>query len=119
MRSLIRWIEIPARNFERAVKFYQDLLKLKLQICDYGGTKMALLPDDIGAISLAPNFNPSEDGVLISLELDETIDTTIQRIEKLGCKITRPKCKIEAENRGYFALFIDSEGNQLGIYSDN
>lgn len=119
MKSLIKWIEIPAADFERAVKFYEDLLKLKLKICDYGDTKMALLPNDIGAISYAPNFKPSKDGVLISLELDETIDITIQRIEKLGCTITHPKCEIGSGHRGYFALFVDSEGNQLGIYSDN
>jgi len=30
-------------------------------------------------------------------------------IEKNGGKIIRPKTKIEAEGRGYFSLFIDSE----------
>ena len=30
----------------------------------------------------------------------------------------REKTKIESEDRGYFAMFSDREGNTLGLYSD-
>jgi predicted enzyme related to lactoylglutathione lyase len=46
------------------------------------------------------------------------METAMTSIEKNGGKITRPKTKIEAEGRGYFALFIDNEGNKVGLYSD-
>jgi len=44
------------------------------------------------------------------------METTMSAIEKNGGKIIRPKTKIEAEGRGYFALFIDSERNREGIF---
>ena len=55
--------------------------------------------------------------MLVSLHVDN-METTIIAIEKHNGKLIRPKTKIEAEGMGYFALFIDSEGNRVGLYSD-
>ena len=122
MKNLVTFFEIPAENFERAVKFYETVLGIPLDaICDCGTEKMAFFPDENGqcpgAISWAEDFRPSKDGVLIHLQV-ENLETAMTTLEKTGGKITRPKTKIEAEGRGYFALFIDSEGNRLGLYSD-
>jgi predicted enzyme related to lactoylglutathione lyase len=86
---------------------------------DFGEEKMACFPNDEGAISLAPDFNPSRDGVLISLHMENSLDEALTRIEANGGSIVRPKTKIEAEGRGYFALFLDPEGNKIGLYGDN
>jgi len=119
MRNLISWVEIPAADFKRAVKFYNTILEIELQEIDCGIEKMACFPSGDGAISFAPNFNPSKDGVLVSLNTGNDLDNTMGRIEKNGGKIVYPKTKIQAENRGYFSLFIDSEGNKIGLYGDN
>ena len=79
---------------------------------------MACLPNDEGAISFSPGFKPSENGVLVSFETDKELDETLKKIEAFGGKIVKPKTKIEAEGRGYFALFLDSEGNRLGLYGE-
>lgn len=118
MKKVIAWVEIPAENFERAVQFYNEILNLKLESHDFGSEKMALLPEDAGAISFAPNFKPSKDGVLVSLNTGNDLENVIMQIEKAGGKILIPKTKIEAEGRGYFATFIDSEGNRLGLYGE-
>ena len=118
MKKLIAWVEIPAKNFERAVEFYNSVLNLNLKGMDFGHEKMAVFPNDEGAISFAPGFNPSKDGVLVSLYTEDDLDGTIKRIEKNGGQIVQPKTKIEAEGRGYFALFIDSEGNKVGLYGN-
>ena len=118
MKELISWVEIPATDFDRAVKFYNSILHLNLEPIDCGIEKMACLPGDAGAISYAPDLKPSTDGVLVSLNTGNDLDGTLVRIEQAGGKIIRPKTKIEAEGRGYFALFIDSEGNRLGLYGD-
>jgi len=119
MRNLISWVEIPAADFKRAVKFYNTILEIELQEIDCGIEKMACFPSGDGAISFAPSFNPSKDGVLVSLNTGNDLDNTMGRIEKNGGKIVYPKTKIQAENRGYFSLFIDSEGNKIGLYGDN
>ena len=36
--------------------------------------------------------------------------------EKISLDSSVPKTKIEAENKGYFAVLEDSEGNHVGIY---
>lgn len=119
MKKLISWVEIPAIDFSRAVEFYSNVLEIDLDPLDFGPEKMACLPDDEGAISFSPGFKPSSDGPIISLNAENNIDGMISRIEKNGGKIIRPKSKIEAEGRGYFALFIDSEGNRMGLYGDS
>jgi predicted enzyme related to lactoylglutathione lyase len=121
MKNLIAFFEIPAENFERAVKFYETVLCVQLYSVDCETEKMAFFPaeNDIcpGSISWTKDFHPSKDGVLIHLQV-ENMETTMKAIEKAGGKIIRPKTKIEAEGRGYFSLFLDSEGNRMGLYSD-
>lgn len=70
-----------------------------------------------GAIFFASGFHPSKDGVLVSLSVDN-MEQTLLAIEKNAGKIVIPKTEIEAECRGYFAVFTDSEGNRVGLYSD-
>jgi hypothetical protein len=119
MKKLVSWVEIPALDFKRAVKFYSKILGIELQEIDCGIEKMACFPSGEGAISFAPGFNPSKDGVLVSLNTGSDLDITMLLIEENGGKIIQPKTKIETENRGYFSLFIDCEGNKLGLYGDN
>jgi predicted enzyme related to lactoylglutathione lyase len=119
MNKLIAWVEIPATNFERAVKFYNSALNLNLHTIDCGKEKMACFPGNEGAISYAPDFKPSENGTLVSFNTEKDLDGTIERVKANGGIIVQSKTKIEAEGRGYFALFIDSEGNKVGLYGDN
>ncbi|MCP4313958.1 MAG: VOC family protein [Bacteroidetes bacterium] len=116
MKKMISWVEIPAVNMERAVKFYNEVLCLNLNILDCGEEKMACFPGDEGAISLAPDFKPSKDGILVSLNVEERMDEALLLVQKCGGSVVKGKTKIEAEGRGYFALFLDSEGNRVGFY---
>lgn len=118
MRKLISWVEIPAVDFQRAVRFYSAILEIGLEENDCGEEKMACFPSGEGAISYAAGFKPSTDGVLVSLNTGNDLDNTIRRIEEHGGSIVQPKTKIEVEGRGFFAVFIDSEGNKVGLYGD-
>lgn len=118
MKKLIAWVEIPASDFERAIEFYAAVLDLELQVVDCGKEKMACFPNGEGAVSYAPNFKPSDQGTLVSLNTGNDLNVTIEKVKANGGKIVQPKTKIEAEGRGYFSLFIDSEGNKLGLYGD-
>lgn len=121
MKRLVAFFEIPAADFGRAVHFYETVLNVKLSVMDCETEKMAFFPEEDGkcpgAISFASNFPPSKDGVLVSLSIEDMTET-IKRIESAGGKVTREKTKIESDGLGYFAIFMDSEGNQLGLYSD-
>ncbi|MGE0090386.1 MAG: VOC family protein [Bacteroidales bacterium] len=118
MQKLISWVEIPAVDFDRAVKFYNAVLKIDMQIFDCGNEKMACLPTGEGAISFAPDFKPSKNGTLVSLNTGNDLDGAIERVVANNGTIFLPKTKIEVENRGYFALVIDCEGNKVGLYGN-
>lgn len=119
MKKLISWVEIPASDFERAVKFYNSVLNLNLEISIFGEEKMACFPGGEGAISFAPGLNPGSDGVLVSLNTGNDLEGTLEKVLANNGKIVQPKTKIEVEGLGYFAVFIDSEGNKVGFYGDN
>ncbi len=118
MTKLISWVEIPTSDFERAVKFYKSVLQIDLQTIDCGEEKMACFPTGEGAISFAPNFKPGQDGTLVSFNAEKDLEGAIERIKVNGGTMVQPKTKIEAEGRGYFAVFMDCEGNKLGLYGD-
>ncbi|MFC2124861.1 VOC family protein [Bacteroidota bacterium] len=118
MKKLISWVEIPAVDIQRATGFYNKILKIEMDILDWEKEKMACFPSGEGAISFAPGFKPSKDGVLVSLNTEDDLDGTIARIEANGGEIVQQKTKIEAEGRGYFAIFIDCEGNKVGLYGN-
>ncbi len=118
MNDLIAWVEIPANDFERAVQFYKSVLKTDLKVVDCGHEKMALFPNGEGAISFAPDFKPGRNGSLVSFNAGNDLQGAIDRVKENNGEIVQSKTKIEAEGRGYFAIFIDCEGNKVGLYGD-
>jgi len=118
MSKLITWVEIPATDIKRAASFYNEILDLELEILDFGVEKMVCFPNGEGAISVAPDFKPSKDGAIIHFSMDVDMDTALEKVKRAGGKVIKPKTKVEAEGRGYFALIIDSEDNRIGLYSD-
>lgn len=121
MKRLVSFFEIPCSNFSRAVKFYENVFGIEMSKFDYESEKMAFFPEEDGlspgAISWAEDFLPSQNGVLISLNCED-ITSSLPIVEQNGGKVVIPKTKIEADNRDYFCVFADSEGNHIGLYSD-
>ncbi|NBC83925.1 MAG: VOC family protein [Bacteroidetes bacterium] len=118
MQKFISWVEIPSKNFDRAVDFYNSIFGFSMQKMDFGHEKMACFPNGEGAITWAPNFHPGQDGTLVSLNTGDQLTSVIDRISRNGGQIVQPKTKIEAANKGYFSVFIDPEGNKLGLYGN-
>ncbi|MBP1640169.1 MAG: Glyoxalase/bleomycin resistance protein/dioxygenase [Bacteroidetes bacterium] len=118
MDNLIAWVEIPSTDFERAVNFYSGLLETKLETIVCETEKMACLPGNVGYVFAAPDYRPSDQGVIVSLNVGKQLDSRILFVEANGGKIVVPKTKIQCEGRGWFALFTDTEGNRLGLYGE-
>lgn len=121
MEKLIAFFEIPAADFSRAVKFYNHVFQIDMVVFECEREKMAFFPEEDGkfpgAISWAEDFQPSDAGILVSLRVD-SMEEACSRILSASGLIVRPKTKIEADGLGYFAMFADSEGNHVGLYSD-
>lgn len=118
MSNLIAFFEIPATDFYRAVDFYETIFGQKLSISECKEEKMACFIEQgeaVGTIFSAPGFRPSPDGVLIDFNC-ENIEALLSKALEKGGKVIIPRTKIEVENRGYFAVLEDSEGNHIGVY---
>ena len=119
MKNLIAFFEIPAVNFDRAVSFYETIFNITLPVSGCEKEKMAFFTEQekyVGAISFAPKFIPSPNGVLIHFNCDD-IETTLSAVNDKGGKTVTTKTAI-AGDWGYFAVFADSEGNHIGLYTD-
>jgi hypothetical protein len=120
MSNAINWFEIPAANYNRAVKFYSEVLDAELQQMERNGVKWAFLPFEPpkgvgGAVTHGNGNEPSEKGALIYLNGGEDLATPLGRVEKAGGKILMPKTSI-GEN-GFMAIFKDTEGNRVAFHS--
>ena len=122
MTSVINWFEIPVLDFDRAHKFYCTFMAVDaLEIHEMGGAKMGFLPmEDTGTVGggicKAEGYTPSQNGVVIYINGGQDLSGHLARVEPAGGKIVLPKTKISDEN-GFMAMFIDSEGNKIGLHS--
>lgn len=120
MKSYISMFEIPATDISRAINFYQALLDIKIEKMDVEGMQMGILPYEgqmvPGVIIKADGYKPSADGVTMYLNAGENLQVVLDRVEKNGGKIIVPKTA-HADESGYFAIFLDSEGNKMALNS--
>jgi predicted enzyme related to lactoylglutathione lyase len=52
------------------------------------------------------------------LNAGENLQVVLDRVEKNGGQIIVPKTA-HADESGYFAIFLDSEGNRMALHSPN
>lgn len=120
MQNMVSWFEIPAVDFDRAVRFYTAVLDVPLEVMDMGGTKMGMMPADglnvSGAVVHGEDYMPGTSGTLVYLSGGEDLSPALVRVAGAGGTVIVPKTEISPEF-GYFALFIDTEGNKLGLHS--
>lgn len=121
MKAWTNWFEIPALDIQRAKKFYDAIFGMDTQILDLGGLKMGIFPNtDVGAaLCQHEAYQPSQThGVLVYLDANPDLREVLDRVEAAGGKVLRPKTQISPE-RGYMAVFVDTEGNRLALHSDH
>ncbi len=123
MRNIITWFEIPSTDIARAKAFYELLLETQIaDIQDFGGLKMAFFqrPENssatTGAIVQHAEYTPSHQGSLLYFDGGKDLAPMLARVEPAGGKIIRPKTMISPEN-GHMAVFEDTEGNRMALYS--
>ncbi len=126
MRNVMFWVEIPAKNFERAQKFYETIFDSQLTPIPFPRGKYAIFPLEMeapgggGAIVEGPGYEPSEThGPLIYLDRgDQDLNLPLSKVEAAGGKILLPKTPNGPNGEfGFIAQFIDSEGNRIGLHS--
>lgn len=121
LRHYVNWFEIPAYNFDRAVAFYNAIYSIKMDTTEINGYAMAFFPAKQGiggAVVAGEGCIPNTTGPLVYLNGGKDLNAVLSRIEGAGGRIIMPKTIIN-EAVGYFALFMDTEGNRLALHSKN
>jgi predicted enzyme related to lactoylglutathione lyase len=118
--SVPAWFEIPAADLERAVLFYETVLEARLTREDMGPTKMAVFPHEkpapSGAVAYGPAFTPGPQGTVVYLNVSD-LTPVLKRIPAAGGSVRLPRTALP-EGMGFFAQFQDSEGNVVGLFSE-
>lgn len=122
--NVVGWFEIPVNDMERAVKFYETVLDVKLERHLMGSLDMAWFPmvenggGAAGSLVKHPDFYiPSVDGVLIYLTANSgDLSNELARVEPAGGKVIQDK-KPVSEEYGFMALILDTEGNRVALHS--
>jgi len=122
MKNFISIVEIPTADFSRALAFYQSVLDISIEEIDMDGVRMGLFPKDGEAVFVAlingSDYKTSVDGTIVYLNAGDDLQIVANKIEANGGKIIVPKAGIGPE-MGFFAMFTDTEGNKLGLHSNN
>lgn len=120
MNNMISIVEIPVTDFSRAVKFYQAILGVTIQEVEMGGVTMGILPNDEGTVNVVlakgSDYKPTMDGAVLYLQAGNDLQPMLDKVSQHGGQVIVPKTEISPE-MGFFALFIDTEGNKLGLHS--
>ncbi|WP_214070023.1 VOC family protein [Mucilaginibacter sp. dw_454] len=123
--NALNWFEIPVEEIERAQDFYEGIFDMDMApLQEMPGMIMVGFPIDMasgkvsGALVESDNHIPSEEGAIIYLNANPDMQVILDRVEELGGEILMPRTEISPEI-GYMAFIIDSEGNKVGLHSQN
>lgn len=120
--SFVSLFEIPATDLARAIAFYEILLDIEIDAYDMPGMQMGVWPYEnqqvTGVIIEGEGYEPSAVGTTLYLNAGENLQTVLDKVAPNGGTVLVPKTA-HADESGYFALFLDSEGNKMGLNSPN
>jgi hypothetical protein len=115
--NAVEWFEIPTTDFTKSLPFYNRVLGLQLEAKELGPNQIAIFPHENpgpgGCLMQGPGMVPAGAGSVVYLSTPD-IDSALAQIEPAGGKVVIPKTPIGPE-MGYFARFLDVEGNLVGL----
>jgi predicted enzyme related to lactoylglutathione lyase len=118
--SAVTWFEIPSSDLDRATRFYEDVLGIQLKPDVMGPFRMSIFQVDkgqpSGCVMQAEGYRPNAEGTTVYLNLRDDLAKPLAKVEKAGGKVLVGKTALP-ENMGYYAQFLDSEGNRVGFFS--
>ena len=116
----VRWFEIYVQDMDRARRFYEAVLDLRLERLPAGDLEMYAFPADRGrhgtggALVRMSGVRSAGNSVLVYFACD---DCAIEagRVAAAGGTVQREKLSIG--EYGFVVLAIDPDGNMIGLHS--
>jgi len=117
MENALTWFEIPVKDMGKSKAFYELVFQLELRDMVMEQVKLAIFPATVvsGALIEETNYVAPERGVVIYLNIPDSIDAVLERAQQGGGKTVTPKTLIQ-KDVGWSAAFRDPDGNMIGLY---
>ena len=122
--NAVNWFEIPTRDMDRAVAFYERTLGVTLKRERFGGMPHAVFPSQCpeGGSSVAgaivaqgPHLTPGSAGTVVYLDCRDGVAAALARATAGGAKVVMPHMGIG--DNGFIAIVDDPEGNRIGLHA--
>ncbi len=119
-KNALNWFELAVADFDRARRFYENILAAPLTEVPSPNCRMAMFPyaqeDGVGgSITLMEGMSPGPGGTVVYLNVEGDLEGVLSRIPSAGGTVIRPKFGIG--EHGFIAIIRDSEGNVVGLHS--
>ena len=120
MKNPVAWFEIYVDDLERAKRFYEAVLGVRLTRLDGTEFEMWAFPmadkayGAAGALIRLPDYPAGANSTLVYFSCEDCA-VEADRAAKAGGKIETPKKSVG--QYGFIALVVDSEGNMIGLHS--
>jgi predicted enzyme related to lactoylglutathione lyase len=118
IENAITWFELPVRDMDRAVRFWEAVMETKLKREVFGGHDHAIFeapdPGVAGALVKSEQLEPSGAGARIYLDTRGKLDACVERVASAGGAVLLPKTDIGEP--GWIAIVKDTEGNAVGLH---
>lgn len=85
------WFEIPAADFDRAVRFYETILEVSMRRAPFGNAQMAVFPYEKpavgGCVMAGEGFQPAAGGMVGYLNAEPSLDAVLGRVKAVGGEV--------------------------------
>jgi len=119
-RNNVGWFEIYVDDMERARKFYEVVIGVKLEKLDSPGIEMWNFPMDMeapgspGALVHMDGFPAGGNSTLVYFSCEDCGNEQ-SRVMAAGGRVEKEKFSIGPY--GFISLVYDTEGNMIGLHS--
>ncbi len=120
------WVEIYVEDMSRAQKFYETVLQIEMIPMqtpgEFGDLEMLSFPwaqgegNISGALCKTTEMKPGVGGTLVYFTCEDCAIETA-RVENAGGTVLQDKFAIG--EHGFCSVVMDTEGNTIGLHSDN
>ena len=113
------WFEIPAREFDRATRFYEEVLGVSLRRETMGPMTLGVFPhaepQSSGCVMAGPGLEPGTTGTILYLNARGRLREALAATPAAGGRVVLPVTELP-EGMGRFAHILDTEGNRIGLH---
>ncbi len=114
--------QIPVDDFDRAHRFYSTVMGYELVRMEHQGASLGIFRFNGqqggagGMLIKSEGLSPSKTGTMVYLDTGKDLQPYLERVTVGKGSVVIEKTSL-GPDMGYFAIFDDTEGNRVGLYS--